>query len=88
MELQSGSVLDIGAFNRLFREYQRRFIRFAATYVSDVAAAEDIVMESFTAAWEKRSILTVTTFPPYTLTIVKNKCLNHLRALDVRSRAA
>lgn len=88
MELQSGSVLDIGAFNRLFREYQRRFIRFAATYVSDVAAAEDIVMESFAAAWEKRSILTVTTFPPYTLTIVKNKCLNYLRSLDVRSRAA
>lgn len=85
--LQPGLVLDIGAFNRLFGEYQRRFIRFAATYVP-AAAAEDIVMESFVAAWEKREILTESSFPPYTLTIIKNKCLNHLRAQGVRSRAA
>lgn len=88
MELQSGSILDIKAFNRLFGEYQQRFIRFAATYVSDQATAEDIVMESFAAAWEKRGALTAAAFPPYTLTIVRNKCLNHLRALNVRARAA
>lgn len=88
MEFQPGSVLDIEAFNRLFGEYQQRFIRFAVTYVADVATAEDIVMESFVAAWEKRSMLTVAAFPPYTLTIVKNKCLNHLRSLGVRSRVA
>ncbi|WP_295937061.1 RNA polymerase sigma-70 factor [uncultured Alistipes sp.] len=86
--LQTKQELDIGAFNSFFSTYQQRFIRFAVTYVSDVAAAEDIVMESFVAAWEKRAILTAETFPPYTLTIVKNKCLNWLRSLVVRSRAA
>ena len=53
MELQSETILDLKAFNRLFGEYQQRFIRFAGTYVSDAATAEDIVMESFMAAWEK-----------------------------------
>lgn len=84
---QPGIILDIGAFNRIFGEYQQRFIRFAATYVP-AEAAEDIVMESFAAAWEKRAILTESSFPPYTLTIIKNKCLNHLRSQGVRLRAA
>lgn len=75
MELQSETILDLKAFNRLFGEYQQRFIRFAGTYVSDAATAEDIVMESFMAAWEKRDMLSASAFPPYALTIVKNKCL-------------
>lgn len=80
--------LDIGTFNRLFGEYQHRLIRFARSYVPDEAVAEDLVMESFVAAWENRAMLTAESFPPYTLTIVKNKCLNHLRAQGVRLRAA
>ena len=84
MELQSETILDLKAFNRLFGEYQQRFIRFAGTYVSDAATAEDIVMESFMAAWEKRDMLSASAFPPYALTIVKNKCLNHLRSQGVR----
>lgn len=86
--LESGASLDLVAFNRLFAEYQQRFIRFAVSYIADAAAAEDIVMESFVAAWEKRAQLTVATFPPYALTIVKNRCLNHLRGQGVRMRAA
>ena len=35
MELQSETILDLKAFNRLFGEYQQRFIRFAGTYVSE-----------------------------------------------------
>lgn len=84
---QPDGTLDLTAFNRLFGEYQQRFIRFAAGYVGD-AVAEDIVMESFVAAWEKRETLSESSFPPYALTIVKNRCLNHLRAQGVRLRAA
>lgn len=86
--LHTGGELNLGAFNRLFGEYRQRFIRFAAGYVADAAAAEDIVMESFAAAWDRRDALTVDGFPPYTLTVVKNKCLNYLRAQGVRLRAA
>lgn len=84
----SEAVLDLAAFNRLFGEYQMRFIRFAVGYTLDQTIAEDIVMESFMAAWERREMLSETSFPPYTLTIVKNKCLNHLRGQAVRTRAA
>ena len=85
---QSDAVLDLAAFNRLFSEYQMRFIRFAVGYTLDQTVAEDIVMESFMAAWERREMLSETAFPPYTLTIVKNKCLNYLRGQEVRTRAA
>lgn len=87
-EQQNGSPLDLKAFNRLFGEYQQRFIRYAVSYIADAAAAEDIVMESFVSAWSRREALTEGSFPPYTLTIVKNKCLNYLRAQGVRMRAA
>lgn len=80
--------LDIRRFNRLFEELKPRFIRFASGYVADEAAVEDIVMESFMAAWERRDTLSVREFAPYALTAVKHKCLNWLRAQQVRLRAA
>lgn len=84
----SDTALNLGAFNRLFGEYQQRFVRFAASYVGNAAAAEDIVMESFAVAWNRRETLSVAEFAPFTLTVVKNKCLNYLRSQAVRSRAA
>lgn len=83
-----GGALDLNAFNRLFGAYRERFIRFATGYIGDRTVAEDIVMESFFASWERRDMLTETTFPPYALTVVRNRCLNHLRAQEVRLRAA
>ncbi len=85
--VSSGEMLDLAAFDRLFGEYRPRFIRFAASYVTDAAVAEDIVMESFMAAWERRALLSERSLPPYVLVIVRNKCLNHLRARQVRMRA-
>lgn len=80
-------ILDLAAFDRLFGEYRPRFIRFAVSYVADASVAEDIVMEGFMAAWERRALLTEKSFPPYVLVIVRNKCLNYLRARRVRLRA-
>lgn len=84
----SEGLLDLSAFNRLFGAYRERFIRFATGYTGDRTVAEDIVMESFFASWERRDTLTEATFPPYALTVVRNRCLNHLRAQEVRLRAA
>ena len=85
--VSSGEMLDLAAFDRLFGEYRPRFIRFAVSYVTDAAVAEDLVMESFMAAWERRALLSEKRFPPYVLVIVRNKCLNHLRSRQVRLRA-
>lgn len=74
-------------FNKVFADYQHRFIRFANTYLRDTSAAEDIVMDSFMYYWENRgSLSSDSNIPAYILTIIKHKCLNHLRSRSVRER--
>ncbi|MDO5523673.1 MAG: RNA polymerase sigma-70 factor [Bacteroidia bacterium] len=74
-------------FNKLFNEYYNRFIRFALGYVKEREIAEDFVSEAFTTYWENReNLLPDTKAQAYILTIVKNKCLNHLRHIQVRHR--
>ncbi|KAA6344394.1 hypothetical protein EZS27_007982 [termite gut metagenome] len=75
---------DLKTFNRLFTEYQGRFIRFAYTYVKDLAIAEDFTMEAFMYYWENRHSLTSdSNIPAYILTIIKHKCLNYLEHTQV-----
>lgn len=79
------SFSDIQSFNQLFNEYYERFIRFAQGYVRERETAEDFVSEAFTLFWENRENLLPDTKPQaYILTIVKNKCLNHLQHIQVR----
>jgi RNA polymerase sigma-70 factor (ECF subfamily) len=70
---------DLIIFNKLFSEYQERFIRFAYSYTADRMASEDIVMESMMYYWTNRSKLKDTNPPAYILTSIKNKSLNYLR---------
>lgn len=78
---------DVQNFNKLYNEYNERFIRFAYGYVKDIAVSEDFVMEGFIKYWENRHELALNTNPPaYILTIIKNKCLNHLQHLQTRYR--
>ena len=81
------SFTDIQSFNQLFNEYYERFIRFAQGYVKERETAEDFVSEAFTLFWEYRENLLSDTKPQaYILTIVKNKCLNHLQHVQVWQR--
>ena len=76
---------DLKAFNQLFTDYQGRFIRFANTYVRDIAVAEDFTIEALMYYWENRhSLEENSNVPAYILTIIKNKCLNYLQHLQVR----
>lgn len=89
----SATINDLASFNKFFTENQHRFIRFAWTYTRDEVVAEDIVMESLMAYWENRDHMTPEINPAaYVLTVVKNKCLNYLRHLqlvnDVSDRVA
>ena len=82
------SFTDIQSFNQLFNEYYERFIRFAQGYVKERETAEDFVSEAFTQFWENRENLQSDTKPQaYILTIIKNKCLNHLQHIQVRRHA-
>ena len=48
---------DITSFNQLYKEFQRRFVRFANTYVRDLTTAEDITIEAMMYYWENRQSL-------------------------------
>ncbi|WP_321332569.1 RNA polymerase sigma-70 factor [uncultured Bacteroides sp.] len=79
---------DLLLFNKFFAEYQHSFIRFARTYIRDDVAAEDIVVEAMMYYWENRQRLPGdTNLPAYVLTIIKHKCLNHLRHLQAKEEA-
>lgn len=74
--------IDITIFNNLFRNYKNRFVHFARTYVDDEMMAEDIAVESLMYYWENRKKLDAhSNIPAYVLTVVKHKCLDHLRRL-------
>ncbi|MDR1879576.1 MAG: RNA polymerase sigma-70 factor [Tannerellaceae bacterium] len=80
---------DLRTFNLLFTEYQGRFIRFANTYVRDLAVAEDVVLEAMIYYWERRHTLAPdSNVPAYVLTVIKHKCLNHLEHVRVREATA
>lgn len=80
---------DIQVFNSLFNEYYRSFVCFALGYLKEKQTAEDIVSEAFTIYWEKKSTLNIETNPPaYILTIIKNRCLNHLKHSQIRQKVS
>ena len=73
-------------FATLFERYKEPFTSFANSYIRDIAAAEDIYVEAMMLYWEKRQDLAAdTNIPAYILTAVKNKALNHLRHVDVKT---
>lgn len=73
---------DISCLELIFKEYKERYIRFALSYVRNKEVAEDLVMEAIMYYWENRQALTdIRNIPLYILTIIKNKCLNHLQRL-------
>lgn len=83
------STVELKSFNQLFTDYQGRFIRFANTYVRDIAVAEDFTIEALMYYWENRHTLeTDSNAPAYILTIIKNKCLNYLQHLQVRDEVS
>ncbi|MEG2064419.1 MAG: RNA polymerase sigma-70 factor [Alistipes sp.] len=86
-EYSSLSTLSARKFGELFLEYKPGFIKTACRYVRDWEVAADLVSDSFIAFWETRATLPDdVNIPAYILTIVKNKCLNHLRAQSQHSQ--
>ena len=76
---------DIQTFNYLFTNYKGRFTHFARTYVDDEMTAEDIAVESLMYYGENRKNLDGhSNVLAYVLTVVKHKCLDHLRKMRTR----
>lgn len=81
--------VDISSFTRIFSEYYIRFVRFACSYVKNNSVAEDLVMDSIMTFWNKKEdLLEDTNIPAYILTVLKNKCIDHLRHISAINRVS
>ncbi|MDR0825260.1 MAG: RNA polymerase sigma-70 factor [Prevotella sp.] len=73
-------------FDKFFTIYYPHFVRFAKSYVRDIGIAEDFTTEAFMAYWDNRANLAPdSNVEAYILTVIKNKCLNHLKQVERRS---
>ena len=81
------SSISAEEFGRLFLRFKDKFISIACSFTRDIAAAEDIVTESFTAFWNGREHIELKSLPEaYVLQSVRNRCLNYMRNKAVRMR--
>lgn len=71
---------DIDAYGSIMRRYNQRLFRIARSFVSDDAAAMDIVQEAHIKAYTKLDNFNGPTgFPVWLATITRNEALMHLR---------
>ena len=74
-------------FGNLFTAWRSRFVAVACRYVRSAAVAEDLVSDSFMSFWENRGrIPAEANLQAYILTIVRNKCLDWLRAQSLHMK--
>lgn len=66
-------------FEQLFRQYKRKYVLIANSYVRDAKAAEDIVHDSFMAVWEHRDDIDGTKIEAYLYKVIRNNCLMYRR---------
>lgn len=71
---------DKTAFDRLFRVFYPRLVRFAFRYTRNKAVASDLVQDVFVFLWEKRRELNPKqSTKAYLYAMVQNKALNYVR---------
>lgn len=71
---------DRRAFRRVFDEWFVPLCRFVRVYVREERMAEEVVIDTFTALWEKRESLQIElTLKAYLFQSARNRTLNYLR---------
>lgn len=75
-------------FSKVYITYYPKLLRFAKGYVIMEEDAENITQDVFTDVWEKWGFLMgyIKNMDAYLLTLVRNKCLDHLRFMDKESK--
>lgn len=77
------SEMDFATF---YKTYYLRFVRYAYYYVNDRQTGEDMTHDALLYYWENRHKLPADTdVLGYILLSIKNKCLNHLKHLQVEA---
>lgn len=75
------------AYRELFERFSERAYSLALTYVADKDVASDIVQEVFISVYDHSSALEgIGNLKGYISMMVRNRCLNYLRDLDLEDR--
>lgn len=77
---------DNMVFGQIFEKYHASMFRFAETFVFRAEVAEDIVQEVFIKIWEKPDIQIERSLKSYLFLMVRNSCIDYLRALQVEDK--
>jgi RNA polymerase sigma-70 factor (family 1) len=77
---------DSKIFGLLFEKYHAPMFRFAETFVFRPEVAEDIVQEVFVKLWESPEITIEKSLKAYLFLMVRNRCIDFLRALQVEDK--
>lgn len=77
---------DRKEIERLFKEHYLRLWRLAVAMLHDPEAARDVVHDLFAAVLDGRGAVALS--EAYLVAGVRNRCLNYIRARDIRERIA
>ena len=78
---------NLKVYEALFSNYYPQLVRFAEGYIFDKQECEDIVQNLFIYFWENALKLNLeVSIKSYFYQSVKNRCLNHLRDLQIHDR--
>ncbi len=78
---------EIDSFEKLFRLYYPRLIRYAGFFIKNSEEAEDLVQDVFFQLWKNRKkINQEKSISAFIFTQLKNKCLNSIKRKIVEDR--
>ncbi|MCL3779179.1 sigma-70 family RNA polymerase sigma factor [Prolixibacteraceae bacterium JC049] len=78
---------NLRAFESFFHSYYNSCVTFANHFLHSVDESEDLVQEWFIYFWENsRWLIINTSLKAYLFKSIKNRCLNRLKALDIKDR--
>ncbi|MGL5682043.1 MAG: RNA polymerase sigma-70 factor [Marinifilaceae bacterium] len=76
---------DTADFDSFFLDKYDRYYQYAFYLVQDNLVAEDIVQEVFVKVWERwSSLASENNLHGYVVSMIKHKCLNHLRHVRIK----
>lgn len=77
------------AFDSFFKSHYTLFVSFACRYNLRIEEAQDIVQDIFATFWEQRTNFTsLIAAKAFFYRSIANRCLNHLKHEDIKSRYA
>jgi len=73
-------------FEAYYKTHYKGFMAFAMQLLPDVELCRDILSDAFESAWSRCDTLNDTEMSSFIFSIVRNKCADHFRHLDVHER--